>query len=1095
MGLDISLLGGFQIIQDGLPVTALNQPRQQSLLAYLLLHTNSQVSRRYVAGLFWPEQSEAQARNNLRQLLHQIRHTLPISNQFLHADANSLEWRADPSVRLDVWRFDQSLQRFEAASKHGNLPTQSQALEEAIELYRGDLLPSCYEDWIIPEREELQQRYLKALERQILLLEAQREYSSAIAAAQRLLQQDPLYEHGYRLLIRLYAQNDDRASALRAYQVCVETLARELGVEPEPATRDIYQRLVQFAAPPPSQAPAASEPTIPLIGRDAAWSRLLSAWQRAIAGEPGFVLIRGEAGIGKSRLAEDFMRWATRQGFAAAKTRAYAGEGNLAYSPLADWLRSVALQPALKRLEPVWLTEISRLLPELAAEHPGLPAPDPLKEHWQRTNFFQALNRVIFAARTPLLLCIDDLHWCDAETLEWLHYLLRGDPHARILVVGAARTEEMDSIQAFQTLLSNLQREERIVEIHLSPLDAAETAHLAQHAVGSKLDTAQALRLFRETEGNPLFILEMMRSGFLDNPGNLEAASPGEEGFSEWKKGAKELPARVKSVIAARLARLSPPAQELTWLSATFGRAFSFPLLLQASGADAADLVRWLDELWQGHILREVAENIYDFTHDKLREVAYTQISPPRRRYLHQRVATALVLTYAGDPDPVSGQIAAHYEQAGQIQQAIPFYHRAGLVAQRVGAIGEAIGWLQAGLGLLKTLPETPERDAQELDLLLALGVSVVDDCGHGSPDVLKVYYRAEALNEKLAQPPNPPILRALAIANIAGARFRPALEYGEQLLRLAENRADPVLAVEAHYSLGVAQSWLGAFTSAKGHLETALEQYQTKDSHLHINRYSQDPKVVCLSRVAFLYWCLGFPGRALAASREALTYAQELGHPFSLGYALFWNGLLQGHLRAFRTVLEHMDALLTLCQEQQISYWLPNARTLRGWAQAEQGEVEPGVSSIQEGMDAFWETGARFQHPFFLSLLAEQMSKVGHIDQAFALFAQAHAEIDKTEERWCEAELFRREGELFWQQGNQTESEKAFHLAIEIAQQQEARMIELRAVLSLARVWRQVGKMEEGRIRIAAIYSAFSEGFDFHDLKDARIFLESEPT
>jgi predicted ATPase len=248
---------------------------------------------------------------------------------------------------------------------------------------------------------------------------------------------------------------------------------------------------------------------------------------------------------------------------------------------------------------------------------------------------------------------------------------------------------------------------------------------------------------------------------------------------------------------------------------------------------------------------------------------------------------------------------------------------------------------------------------------------------------------------------------------------------------------------------------------------------------------------VVCLSRLAFVRWCLGYPESAAAASREALTYARSLGHPFSLAYALFWDGLLHSHLRDFATAGEDVQALMALCQEQRLTYWLPNAITLRGWAEAEQGEVNQGAASIQEGLEAFWATGARFQHPFFLSLLAEQMGRAGKSAPALALLAQARAEIEQTEERWCEAEIYRREGQLIDLQGDEPGAEQAFQLALTTARRQKAKMVELRAALGLAHAWKRRGRQGEVRAMLAPIYAWFSEGIHTLDLKEAQAFLD----
>ena len=1085
MTLDVSLLGGFKILYEGQLVTAIMPPRQQSLLAYLLLNSNSLDSRLHIAGLFWPDLPEAQARNNLRQVLHQIRHGLPDSHLFIEVSTNGVGWRAGAPFRLDVFEVNREMVSAEEARRKGDLIAEQNALGQVLSLYRGNLLPSCYDDWIIPERERLHQLCLEALERLVFILEGQQDYPAAIPVAQRLVQHDRLHENGYRLLMRLYPLTNDRASAIRTYHTCADILERELGVEPEPITREIYERLIHSTGRASGLANSqVQEKSLPLVGRSNAWAQLKSCWQKASMSEPGLVLITGEPGIGKTRMADELVEWCSRQGINTAKTRTYASEGQLAYGPLADLLRCNPFRLALKRLDKVWIGEIARLLPELAAEYPSLPDPEPLKETWQRQRFFQGLARAVNEVRQPLLLVIDDLQWCDTETLEWLHYILRAGSEARILILGTIRADEIAANQALQALMVDLRQAGQMVEIALTPLDAADTAHLAGHALGQDLDMDTARHLFLETEGNPLFVLESLRSGFIERK---HGAPPvGANPLPD------RLPPRIRGVIAARLSHLSAPAHDLACLAATIGRAFSYEVLLHASGASPNDLADWLDELWQRHIVRELTENSYDFTHDKLREVAYSEVSPTRRRLLHQRVARALELVYASDLDPVSGQIAAHYEVAGSIEQSIPFYLRAATIAQQVGAAEKAIQILNGALVLLNTLKESPERDLQELDLQLALGVSLVDEYGHGAPDVLNVFNRAQVLCQQLGKPVNPPILRALAVASIAGAQFRRALDYGKKLLQFAGSQADSILPVEAHYTIGVASIWLGSFSTAREHLEKAIQYYRPEQSRIHISLYSQDPKVICLSRLAFLHWCLGYPDLAVATSQKSLAYARELAHPFSLAYAMLWDGLLHLHLRSSADVLKDGVELVTLCQEQHLVYWLPTGIILQGWAQAEMGAIADGINSIRSGMDQYWAGGARFQHPFFLSLLAEQTGKSGRIEEGLSMLVEALAEIEQTEERWSEAEIYRRQGELLVLHSDETAAEIAFRQAVKTARRQKARMLELRSAVALARLWHKQHRDAEGVELLTSLLGWFREGFNTRDVCEAEDLLES---
>ena len=1079
--LRVQLLGDFRLVYGDESVTSVSTARLQALLAFLVLHSGTPQSRQHLAFLFWPESTEAQARNNLRQALHQLRHVLPAADRFLYADATTLCWRSDVSFSLDVADFASASAMAVKAERGADLADMRAALEQTVNLYRGDLLPGCYDEWIAPERERLREQWLQALKRLIRLLEEQRDYATAIHYAQPLLRHDPLHEDTSLCLMRLHALNNDRASALRVYHACAAVLQRELGLEPNPAIQDAYARLLHMDATTAAARMPALAAAAPLIGRQREWEQLQVAWQRAAGGQSHFALVAGEAGIGKSRLAEELLAWVGQQGFATAKTRAYAAEGRLSYGPVTDWMRSEPLRAALARLDTIWLTEVARLLPELLTEHPDLPHPEPMTEYWQRQRFFEALARTVLQARQPLLLLIDDLQWCDQDVLEWLHYLLRLDPRARLLVVGTARTEEVGVAHPLTVLWHDLRRAGDVTEIALGPLDAAETATLATQMAGRELDTNQVIRLYSETEGNPLFVVETIQAGF---DRRLEAHS------QSLTSNPQSLPPRVHAVIAARLAQLSAPARELAGTAATIGRAFTFDVLARASDYDEGSLVRGLDELWQRRIVREQGTNAYDFSHDKIREVAYAEVSPMHRQLMHRRVARALETVSASDLDPVSGQIAAHYEQAGIPDQAVPYYQRAAAVAQRVYANEEAINLLNKALALLAMLPENLERDARELALQTALGVALVATQGYGAVDVIDVLSRAQSLCQRLGRPPSPPILRALAIAHIVRAEFQQARDLGDQLLGFAERDQDSLLLVEAHYVLGVTCFWQGAFAASRMHLEQAVAHYDRQHSYTHTALYSQDPKVICLCRLAFDLLCLGYPDQAMRTEQAALALARQLSHPFSLAYALYWDAMLQNHRRAPRETQGPAEAIIALCREHRLDFWLQLAIVLQGWARAEQGEVEAGIRQMRDGIADFPAIGIVFTQPYYLALLAEQCAKGGGIEQGLALVAEALDAIDRSGEHWCKVELFRIQGELLLRRGENAEAEATFRQALAVARSQEARLLELRAATSLARLWLRQARHAEARQLLAEIYDWFSEGFDTPDLQDARALL-----
>jgi DNA-binding SARP family transcriptional activator len=690
--LTIHLLGGFRIASVNHGVVGLEHARLQDLLAYLLLQRGRPVPRQHLSFLLWPDSSEKQARTNLRNLWHRLRRALPELDSLVATGKTAIQWRADASYKLDVAEFEAALAQARIAADP--LPH----LEQAVALYGGELLPGSYHDWLLAERERLAQAYVRALVQLAALHEERRQYPDAVAHVRALLRHDPLHEPAYALLMRLHALVDDRAAALHTYQTCVTVLRRELDVEPGRAIVDLYERLLEqtHTLPTVSAQPAASS----LVGRATEWARLQGAWREAVH-RPRLALISGEAGIGKTRLAEALAEWVQRQGVAVLTARCYGAESDLPYAPVVAWLHS---QP-LPLLADPWLRELARLLPELLVEHPSLPPPGPLTEPWQRLHLFQALAQALLNSHSAVLLLLEDVQWCDRDTLDWLHHVLtapRGQgSRPQVLVAATLRSEVQQEgipLAAWQTQLTHAGR---LDEITLGPLNPEATLTLAGHVAGQPLDPALAAALYPGTEGNPLFIVEMVRAGF-----NATSTVSGNADHATAMLAAPTpLPARVRQVLEARLDQLSLPARSVIELAAVLGREFSYSVLARASDLSEDVLVGCLDECWRRRIIREQGEEGYDFSHDKLREVAYTGLSRTRRRWLHGQAAHALESVHASNLDFAAGAIGGHYEAAGRPSQAIPFYQQAAAAAQRIYAHADALAVLEKAIALLPALP------------------------------------------------------------------------------------------------------------------------------------------------------------------------------------------------------------------------------------------------------------------------------------------------------------------------------------------------------------------------------------------------------
>jgi predicted ATPase len=1085
--LRVRLLGAFSVVAGGEPVSGLDSARLQSLFAYLALHRDAPHLRQHLAFLFWPDSSEAQARNNLRQLLHVLRQATPTLDDVLLTDNRTLRWRPDAPIELDVGEFERALALAETARSQNEPGVALAALERAVDLYTADLLPSCYDTWIIPERETLRQRYLSALRRLVHFLEARRRYAQAIGYARRFVAHDPLDEAAYRDLMRLLTAVGDRAGAALAYRECVAALQRELGIAPSQETQQAYAALMTQGAPADERPSDLSSPPT-LIGRQREWEQMRQVWRKASASEPAFLLVTGEAGIGKSRLTQEFLLAAQRQEVTTARTRCYAAEGTLSLAPVADWLRNAGLRPSLGALDVVWRAEVARILPELLSDYPDLPPVEPISGYGQRQRFFQALARAVLVAPQPILLLIDDVQWCDRETLEFLHFLLRFDPAARLLIVGAARIEEASVQHALRPLIQDLRATIGVTEIALSPLDAAETATLASRLIDSDLGVETALRIFHETEGNPLFIVETMRAS-LERAGDAERAqSKTDAPVADTLPG---IPPKAHAVIASRLAQLSPPAREVVALAATIGRAFALDLLTHASGEDDETTTSALDELWQRRIIREQDMASYDFTHDKLREVAYAEISAPHRRLLHKRIAQSLEAMRPDDLDAVSAQIASHYDRAGQAERAIPHYERAATVSQRIYANEDAIDLLLRALTLLDHLPGGMKRDRWELTLLLNLGAIYRVTRGWTAPELERLVDRTLVLCDRVGDD----IQRMNALYGqesllIVQARLERVQAVADELQALYQRAQEPAPPI-SRMMLAGARMHLGRLRESEEAFAQIIQNPSPNPGQPLEVVQGWNFEVHTRAWQAHALWLLGYPDRALSRGREAIQLASDLAQPFNQALASTYFAMLQQFCAEPAIARTQAEAALALSLEYKAPYYVLWSDLLMRYAVAHEQPTTATISQLRASISGFQASGARLRVPYYLWLLAQVYARAGSVDEALAAIDEGMAESRANNERWWDAELHRLRGKLLLARGgDDDEVNVALLRAKEIAEAQQAKSLELRAALSLARHRLKQDRARDARRLLSAVYSWFTEGFETPDLQAAQALL-----
>lgn len=884
--LEIHLLGRPTFTVDGVSVTESLSERMRDLLAYLALHGAAQ--RQELAFALWPDTSEQQARANLRNLLHRLRQVWPASSDYIASSSNELRWQPSIELTLDLAAFRCHLEKASAAASDS---LALDHLRQALASYQADLYPHCFEDWITSPREKLRHLFLQALIKAVNLCQQMGRSDEALHYAMRLRSEEPLYEPGYARLIEIYLSSDNRVAALRTYHDCAEILSTELGLEPGTELQHLYQRALTH-----HQAPDAPPTTpnlnfaAPLVGREDEWRRLQDLWQSQAAepAQPMLVLVSGEAGIGKTRLSEEFLGWAKQSGAITAAAYCYLAGADLAYLPMIAWLRSLDLQP----LPPLWRRELARLLPELDDMAPQ--DAEGVQQLWHQQRLFDAFVQAFAVQSRPVVLLLEDAQWCDHETLAWLRYLVGNRlPHSILLLVTVRSEAPQDRIQ---DLFDALERSNRAHRLHLTRLSAAQTATLVRFT-GMHLSAEQVEVLHRDTEGNPLFVMETLRA-YVDrmhNQGDLNI----------------HLLPKIKSVLAQRLGYLSPGAATVANVAAVIGREFSHRILAAAVDLEENDLLDRLDELWQRHVIRQQGSEYYDFSHDRLRQTIYEQMSHARRRALHLRVAQAMAATAAEAPHTAFAVLAYHLEMAGHFDEAVAQYRQAARQARALFAYEDAGSSLQRALVLIPQLPaRNLERSAihEEIgDLLMTASKFANAEAAY----TLALNNLDENHALKRAD-----LLRKQGNAWRSQALYQESVAY-YQLAREQLQRELPAedwwrLWLDLHFDLADSLYFL-AEDEALAHLceavEDAVAQHGTP---MHeISFYNMRTQLrLRLSR--FIP-----PQENIHDQRKVLEIARRLNQPDTLAHALFsngfnclWHGAEQEAIALLTEAAEHAEQI-----------------------------------------------------------------------------------------------------------------------------------------------------------------------------------------
>ena len=837
----------------------------------------------------------------------------------------------------------------------------------------------------------------------------------------------------------------------------------------------------------------------PFVGRERELEFLVDSFERAKGGQGQAFSIVAEAGIGKSRLLYEFRKAVASEDMLFLEGRCLSYSGGVAYHPVVDILKAgfdiregdgdskirEKVKRGLKILEIDEVSTLPYLLELFSVKESGIEkismSPEARKNQMieviKLINLKSSENRLLITA-------YEDLHWADKSSEEVLKYILESIPGARVLMIFTYRPGFVHTWggKSYHN------------QVNLNRLSNRESLTMVTNLLNSEdIDSDLEDLILKKTEGVPFYIEEFARS--LNDLNIIER----KDNKCHLAKDIQDvaIPSTIQDVIMARVDSLSEETKSLLQTASVVGREFKYDLIKRVTGFAEQELLSQLSALKDTELLYErgiYPQSTYIFKHALIQDAAYQSLLKSTRQKHHETIARVLEENFAKTVEVQPELLGHHFTKAGLTEKAIPYWQRAGEMAIQRSAHVEAISNLTTGLDLLIALPDSPERTQQELDMQIVIGTALIATKGWGAPEVHQAYNRARELCQQAEDKPQLfQVLTGLRSFYQLRADYQTAHELGQELLAQAQRQDDPAHLLEAHRGLGLSLFYLGELVAACDHLEQGIALYDPEQHREHAFLYGQDSGIPCLVYMSWALWLRGYPDQALQRSREALDVAHALSHPFSLAYALAFVASMHQFRQEASRVQEQAEALMALSKEQRFTFWFPWGMILRGWALVAQGKCKEGRAQMQQGLTAFQATGTKSLLPYFQTLVAEAERSVRHMEEDLRVLAGEQQEVKDTEEPWWEAELHRCKGGLLLTSASEdrAEAETCFHQALAIARRQQAKSLELRAAISLSRLWQSQGKKQEARQLLAPIYDWFTEGFDTTDLKDAKALLD----
>ena len=1031
--LNVRLTGRFVVIYHGESLTPILGQRARSILAYLLLHRGETVMRDFIAGNLWPEQSNEQARTNLRREIFSLRKASSVWKRLIVSGKQTITLSNDAKIETDVHRF-YSLKRAFDENESGEKKIDLGRL--AIACLHGELLVDFNDEWVIGPRLQLESAAFELAEQLLAEMQRLNHRSGAIGICETLIRYNPYSEKSYISLFQLYSDSGDRAMALHTYQRCELILERELGIAPGEELQRLYSSLFQREDHRSAKTSGRTQVGTGLIGREDTLEKVWQLIRSNIHDKPLFIVISGEAGIGKSRVLNALRSSFENQQTDTALATCHWGGNALSYKSVVDWFSMLSCSDSVLQLEESFRYELGFSLPTIFKCADNTSKVSGHAANRSRGRLFEALSRLLSLSDYPIVLFLDDLQWVDTDTMDWLAFLFTRSMNKPLCIVATLRHEDAWSHGRLKSHLDHFGSSKRYNEITIKPLNRSQIWSIldapSTNALHKEEREERYEQAYQLSAGNPFYALEYM-----------QVAVNG-----DVQKAVKEMPRKFNNLLSQRLLSITREARLVLDFASALGQPFSPESLQRMSEMSNHDFMLVLEELWGRGFLATKDTGLYWFKHQLIRDTHYSILSPPRREYLHSIVARIMQDSLERSGVGSHGQIAFHYEASGKFPEALSWYLEAAEVAERNMIHREAIKQCRHALSLIARIESSKDSVVDEVQLLLLLARQVSLLEGYSSQELADIYARLSLLQVQIIEPE---IRHSIAKQKRIFLSFsdnpRNARVLAGEQIRFAKKIGDPIKLIESWRCKGVTEYQLGYFADCENSMDLAIELINQEQNLANIS-YEDAPFFVPVTHnfKAMVQLIQGEP----LDSENSLKESAKYNVPYVESFVQFVLLMTQASVLQLMGEVDRVHSIAMQFEKLADIYYLPKmqcvAQFLMGWVVSEQGDPDQALSIFMAAHEGYPKNADHHMFPTWWAHRSDAEIRTGMYIEGLASIRESIMASQRTGQGTWLAEYYRKLGIALHLNGESPDDVRAaFDRSTEIARRQDATLFENR--------------------------------------------------